>query len=47
MPLPSFLTQGQGQQGAGTGGWQPTVVYLLLLVLAEMIIFGFIARVLR
>jgi len=45
MPLPSFLTQGQGTSGGS--GWQPTVVYLLLLVLAEMIIFGFIARVLR
>jgi hypothetical protein len=45
MPLPSFLTQGQGS--ATGSGWQPTVIYLLLLVLAEMIIFGFIARVLR
>jgi hypothetical protein len=45
MPLPKILSQGQGAPG-GTG-WQPTVVYLLLLVLAEMIVFGFISRVLR
>lgn len=45
MPLPKVLTQGQGAPGAS--GWQPTVVYLLVLVIAEMIIFGFISRVLR
>jgi hypothetical protein len=45
MPLPKILTAGQG--APGTSGWQPTVVYLLLLVLAEMIVFGLIARVLR
>ena len=45
MPLPKVLTAGQGAPGAS--GWQPTVVYLLVLVLAEMIVFGFISRVLR
>ena len=46
MPsLPKFLSAQQGATG-GTG-WEPTVVYLLLLILAEMFIFGFIARVLR
>jgi hypothetical protein len=39
----AFLTQAQG-----TGsGWQPTVVYLLILIIAEMAIFGFISRSLR
>ena len=45
MPLPKILSQQQGAPGAS--GWQPTVVYLLILVLAEMIAFGFIARMLR
>lgn len=45
MPLPKILTQGQGAPGAS--GWEPTVVYLLILVLAEMIVFGFISRMLR
>ena len=45
MPLPKVLTQGQGAPGAS--GWQPTVIYLMLLVLAEMIVFGFISRMLR
>jgi len=44
MPLPKILTQGQGTSQVS---WQPTVIYLLLLVLAEMIIFGLISRVLR
>jgi hypothetical protein len=45
MPMPKILSAGQGAPGAS--GWQPTVVYLLLLVIAEMIVFGFISRVLR
>ena len=46
MPLPKVLSQGQG---AGSGGvsWEPTVIYLLLFILAEMVIFGFISRMLR
>ncbi len=44
MPLPKILTQGQGPTQVS---WQPTVVYLLLLVVAEMIVFGFIERALR
>lgn len=43
-----FLTQGQGAPGGGgAGGWEPTVVYLLILIVAEMIVFGFISRMLR
>ncbi len=41
-----FLSQGQGS-GSGGGGWDPTIVYLLILVIVEMIVFGFIARALR
>lgn len=32
---------------AAGGGWEPSVLYLLLLVVAEMFIFGFISRMLR
>ena len=45
MPLPKILTTGQGAPGAA--GWQPTVVYLLLLTIAEMAVFGVISRMLR
>jgi len=41
-----LLSAGQGPAGGG-GGWEPTVVYLLLLIVAEMIVFGVISRVLR
>lgn len=44
MPLPKLLGQGQGP---GTVSWEPTVVYLLLLVIGEIIVFGLIARLLR
>ena len=45
MAFPKILSTGQGAPGAA--GWQPTVIYLLLLVLAEMIVFGFISKALR
>jgi hypothetical protein len=45
MPFPKVLSTGQGAPGAA--GWEPTVVYLLLLIIAEMVIFGFISRMLR
>ena len=45
MPLPKLLTRGQG--APGSSGWQPTVVYLFLLIIAEMIVFGFISKALR
>jgi hypothetical protein len=41
-----FFSQGQGSMGDGSG-WEPTVVYLLILIVAEMFVFGFIARMLR
>lgn len=40
-----IFSQGQGVM-SGTD-WHPTVIYLLVLVVAEMIVFGFIARALR
>lgn len=42
--LGSFM---QGQGPAGAGGWEPTVLYLFLLIIAEMFVFGFISRALR
>lgn len=42
----SLLGQGQGT-GTSTVTWEPTVVYLLLLILGEMVVFGFISRMLR
>ena len=34
--------------GTGSGGgWEPSVLYLLLLIVAEMFVFGFISRMLR
>ena len=45
VSLPKILTAGQG--APGSGGWQPTVVYLFLLIIGEMIVFGFISKALR
>lgn len=42
MPLPK-LSVGT----PGTVSWEPTVVYMLLFVLAEMVLFGLISRMLR
>ena len=40
---------GKGLFSQGTGpvqgtGWTPTILYLFVLILAEMVVFGFIAR---
>lgn len=40
---------GEGTFAQGTGplpmkGWHPTVLYLFILVLAEMAVFGFLAK---
>jgi hypothetical protein len=45
-------TQGVGLQSQGTvqvagQDWHPTVIYLLVLVIAEMFVFGFIGRILK
>jgi hypothetical protein len=36
-------------QGVTVGGttWHPTVLYLFALIVAEMVVFGFIARMLK
>lgn len=44
--------QGVGFFSAGQGpvsgvSWEPTVLYLFVLIIAEMIVFGLIARTLR
>ena len=44
--------QGAGMfsQGMGAtlgGDWHPTVIYLAILIIAEMVVFGFISRALR
>ena len=40
------FSQGQGALGSASG-WEPTVLYLFILIIVEMIVFGFIARSLR
>lgn len=35
---------GQGPTGQGASGWNPTIMYLIALVIAEMVVFGIIAR---
>jgi hypothetical protein len=37
----------QGQGPSGSMGWEPTILYLFVLVIAEMMVFGFISRALR
>lgn len=44
--------QGVGMQSQGTVSvagqpWHPTVIYLLVLTLAEMFVFGLIGRILK
>jgi len=39
------LSQGQGP--AGAGGWHPTILYLGVLILGEMIAFGLLSKLLR
>lgn len=46
MPLPKILTSGQGAPGMASG-WQPTVIYLLIFIIAEMVVFGIISKTLR
>jgi hypothetical protein len=42
-----LFRQGDGPQDGGGGAWHPTVIYLLILVAAEIVAFGLIARALR
>jgi hypothetical protein len=41
-----FFSAGQGTP-ASTGSWDPTIVYLILLTIGEMVVFGVISRMLR
>lgn len=34
----------QGSLSYGPGGWHPTVLYLLVLVVVEVIVAGFLSR---
>lgn len=45
--IKGFFTSPQGASTGAGGGWEPTITYLLLLIVAEMVVFGFISRVLR
>lgn len=38
------LVSPQGGASAGPGGWHPTILYLLGLVLAEIVIVGILSR---
>ena len=40
------FSQGQGKPGGGSD-WDPSIGYLFLLVIAEMVVFGLISRALR
>lgn len=33
-----------GGSSPGTGTWSPTILYLFVMIIAEMFIFGIIAR---
>ena len=38
---------GSGIGPPGASGWEPTVVYMIIFVIGEMIAFGFLSRMLR
>ncbi|HXT92381.1 MAG TPA: hypothetical protein VN714_24365 [Trebonia sp.] len=42
-----FFSKGQGPTSATAGSWDPTIIYLLLLTIGEMVVFGVISRILR
>jgi hypothetical protein len=33
---------GIGRYTAGTGNWEPTVVYLIVLIIAEILLYGYL-----
>lgn len=37
-------TFSQGQGASGIGGWSPTILYMFVLIIAEMFVFGWLAR---
>ena len=38
------FAQGTGPTGATAGAWSPTILYMFGLIIAEMIVFGILAR---
>lgn len=38
------FAQGQGPASGATTGWEPSIMYLLVFVFLEMIVFGILAR---
>jgi hypothetical protein len=46
MNGPGRLAQGNGVNIGGQD-WHPTILYLFALILAEMVVFGYIGRVLK
>jgi hypothetical protein len=42
-----FFAQGVGPPGQTGGGWTPTVTYLIVFIIAEVVAFGFLARVMK
>lgn len=46
MNGPGRLAQGNGVNIGGQD-WHPTILYLFALILAEMVVFGYVGRVLK
>ncbi len=44
--MQNVFTQGTGASapGGSAGGWHPTVLYMFLLILAEMFVFAWVSR---
>ena len=40
----SLATSMGGGSSTGPGGWHPTIIYMLALVVAEVLIVGFLSR---
>ena len=43
MPGPTMSSPGGAAQ-VGPGGWHPTVLYMLALVIVEILVVGFLSR---
>lgn len=41
---PVSSPQSTGPGGTGPGGWHPTILYLLLLVVFEVLVVGLLSR---
>ena len=39
-----IFSAGQGPQGTSETSWTPTIMYLFILIVAEMVVFGVIGR---